>query len=228
MMLLNGLFLFPPLPFSPPALPGRPARAGHAHYPGPGRPGSAPGFQKSGKRFSSGSRTPDDACPLGRIAPVRPGIPRFRLHSGVSMSFSLGKYTSGNASSVPGLLHLWKRALVLAFLGLLVNGTLTWTESMRYASVLGLIGFPAPLQEPASCCAAGRERLPLRRGSSWPSLPCSSSPAATSRRTAPSTHGWTGTGSPVVCMGEFLTRKARSASFPLPSCVWEDGWQGNF
>ena len=80
MMLLNGLFLFPPLPFSPPALPGRPARAGHAHYPGPGRPGSAHGFQKSGKRFSSGSRTPDDACPLGRIAPVRPGIPRFRLH----------------------------------------------------------------------------------------------------------------------------------------------------
>lgn len=155
-------------------------------------------------------------------------FPVFVFISGVSMSFSLGKYTSGNASSVPGLLHLWKRALVLAFLGLLVNGTLTWTESMRYASVLGLIGFPAPLREPASCCAAGRERLPLRRGSSWPSLPCSSSPAATSRRTAPSTHGWTGTGSPVVCMGEFLTRKARSASFPLPSCVWEDGWQGNF
>ena len=74
-------------------------------------------------------------------------FPVFVFISGVSMSFSLGKYTSGNASSVPGLLHLWKRALVLAFLGLLVNGTLTWTESMRYASVLGLIGF--------SCAIAG-------------------------------------------------------------------------
>lgn len=71
------------------------------------------------------------------------------------MSFSLGKYTSGNASSVPGLLHLWKRALVLAFLGLLVNGTLTWTESMRYASVLGLIGF--------SCAIAGTCILLCRR-----------------------------------------------------------------
>jgi len=74
-------------------------------------------------------------------------FPVFVFISGVSMSFSLGKYTSGNASSAPGLLHLWKRALVLAFLGLLVNGTLTWTDSMRYASVLGLIGF--------SCAIAG-------------------------------------------------------------------------
>lgn len=98
-------------------------------------------------------------------------FPVFVFISGVSMSFSLGKYTSGNASSAPGLLHLWKRALVLAFLGLLVNGTLTWTDSMRYASVLGLIGFPAPLREPTSCCAAGRGPLPQRRGSSWPSSP---------------------------------------------------------
>lgn len=82
-------------------------------------------------------------------------FPVFVFISGVSMSFSLGKYTSGNASSVPGLLHLWKRALVLAFLGLLVNGTLTWTESMRYASVLGLIGF--------SCAIAGTCILLCRR-----------------------------------------------------------------
>ena len=73
-------------------------------------------------------------------------FPVFVFISGVSMSFSLGKYTSGNASSAPGLLHLWKRALVLAFLGLLVNGTLTWTDSMRYASVLGLIGFSCAMQ----------------------------------------------------------------------------------
>ena len=82
-------------------------------------------------------------------------FPVFVFISGVSMSFSLGKYTSGNASSAPGLLHLWKRALVLAFLGLLVNGTLTWTDSMRYASVLGLIGF--------SCAIAGTYILLCRR-----------------------------------------------------------------
>lgn len=148
-------------------------------------------------------------------------FPVFVFISGASMSFSLAKYTG--TSIAPGLFHLWKRAFGLAFLGLLVNGTLTWTESMRYASVLGLIGFPAPLQEPASCCAAGRGRLPQQRDSSWSSLPCFSSPAAILRRTAPSTHGWTGTGSPAVCMGEFLTRKARSASFPPPPCAWEDG-----
>ena len=39
-------------------------------------------------------------------------FPVFVFSSGVSMSFSLGKYTSGNASSVPGLLHLWKLSLI--------------------------------------------------------------------------------------------------------------------
>ena len=73
--------------------------------------------------------------------------------SGASMSFSLAKYTG--TSIAPGLFHLWKRAFGLAFLGLLVNGTLTWTESMRYASVLGLIGF--------SCAIAGTCILLCRR-----------------------------------------------------------------
>ncbi len=82
-------------------------------------------------------------------------FPVFVFISGVSMSFSLGKYTRGNASAAPGLLHLWKRAFALAFLGFLVNGTLTWTESMRYASVLGLIGF--------SCAIAGTCILLFRR-----------------------------------------------------------------
>ena len=72
-------------------------------------------------------------------------FPVFVFISGASMSFSLAKYTG--TSIAPGLFHLWKRAFGLAFLGLLVNGTLTWTESMRYASVLGLIGF--------SCAIAG-------------------------------------------------------------------------
>lgn len=82
-------------------------------------------------------------------------FPVFVFISGVSMSFSLAKYTGGNSSAAPGLLHLWKRAFVLAFLGLLVNGTLTWTEDMRYTSVLGLIGF--------SCAIAGTCILLCRR-----------------------------------------------------------------
>lgn len=82
-------------------------------------------------------------------------FPVFVFISGVSMSFSLAKYTGGSAAAASGLFHLWKRAFVLAFLGLLVNGTLTWTEDMRYASVLGLIGF--------SCAMAGTCILLCRR-----------------------------------------------------------------
>lgn len=82
-------------------------------------------------------------------------FPVFVFISGVSLSFSLAKYTGGRAAVTPGFLHLWKRAFALAFLGLLVNGTLTWTEDMRYASVLGLIGF--------SCAIAGTCVLLCRR-----------------------------------------------------------------
>lgn len=82
-------------------------------------------------------------------------FPVFVFISGVSMSFSLAKYIGGNAAMAPGFFHLWKRALILALLGMLVNGTLTWTEDMRYASVLGLIGF--------SCAIAGSCVVLLRR-----------------------------------------------------------------
>ncbi|WP_290566078.1 acyltransferase family protein [Akkermansia sp.] len=82
-------------------------------------------------------------------------FPVFVFISGVSMSFSLARHTDGNAPAAPGLLKIWKRALILALLGMLVNGTLTWTENMRYASVLGLIGF--------SCAIAGTCILLLRR-----------------------------------------------------------------
>lgn len=74
-------------------------------------------------------------------------FPIFVFISGVSMSFSLAKYRTGNTSASIGILHLWKRALVLTVLGLLINGDLTWNGDMRYASVLGLIGF--------SCAIAG-------------------------------------------------------------------------
>lgn len=82
-------------------------------------------------------------------------FPVFVFISGVSMSFSLARHTDGSTPAAPGLLKIWKRALILAFLGMLVNGTLTWTEDMRYASVLGLIGF--------SCAIAGTCILLLRR-----------------------------------------------------------------
>lgn len=82
-------------------------------------------------------------------------FPVFVFISGVSMSFSLAKYAAGNTALAPGLFHLWKRALVLALLGMIVNGTLTWTEDMRYASVLGLIGI--------SCAIAGTCVLLCRR-----------------------------------------------------------------
>lgn len=43
---------------------------------------------------------------------------------------------------------LWRRAAILVFLGMLVNGRLTWdVQEMRFASVLGLIG--------VSCAGAG-------------------------------------------------------------------------
>ncbi len=45
----------------------------------PGRPGSAPGFQKSGKRFQEAARQMTHARWEG-LHLYRPGIPRFRLH----------------------------------------------------------------------------------------------------------------------------------------------------
>lgn len=82
-------------------------------------------------------------------------FPVFVFISGVSMSFSLARHTDGNSPAAPGLLKIWKRAFILALLGMLVNGTLTWTEDMRYASVLGLIGL--------SCAIAGTCILLFRR-----------------------------------------------------------------
>ncbi len=84
-------------------------------------------------------------------------FPVFVFIAGVSMSFSLKKFTGLNTPVTPGLLKIWRRALILAALGMLVNGALTWTEQMRWASVLGLIGF--------SCALAGTGALLLRKQS---------------------------------------------------------------
>ncbi len=82
-------------------------------------------------------------------------FPVFVFIAGVSMSYSLKGYTGENAPVGKGLLKVWRRAAILALLGMLVNGALTWTDGMRYASVLGLIG--------CSCALAGTGVLLLRR-----------------------------------------------------------------
>lgn len=82
-------------------------------------------------------------------------FPVFVFIAGVSMSFSLARHADGKTATGPVLLKIWKRAFLLVLLGMLVNGPLTWTENMRYASVLGLIGL--------SCAIGGTCVLLLRR-----------------------------------------------------------------
>ncbi len=83
-------------------------------------------------------------------------FPLFVFLAGVSMCLSLQKRRAAGASSMQLTLKLWKRAAVLVILGWLVNGALEWNlDSMRYASVLGLIGL--------SCAAAGSITLAVRR-----------------------------------------------------------------
>ena len=67
-----------------------------------------------------------------------------------------------------------------------------------------------------------------REGGEAAGIARKNSPAAASRRTAPSTPGWTCTGFPAVCTEASLIRKAPSASPPLPPCAWADGWRENF
>lgn len=81
-------------------------------------------------------------------------FPVFVFIAGVSMSFSLSRHEDEKTGPGPGLLKIWKRASLLVLLGMLVNGPLTWTEDMRYASVLGLIGL--------SCAMGGTCVLLLR------------------------------------------------------------------
>lgn len=85
-------------------------------------------------------------------------FPLFVFISGISMCFSQHKARLQGKKSGGLLLRLWKRAALLIFLGWLVNGPLSWdAETMRYASVLGLIGL--------SCAAAGTLSQLLRRSS---------------------------------------------------------------
>lgn len=68
-------------------------------------------------------------------------FPLFVYLAGISMNFSVRKRSSQGSGTGRLLLHMWKRALILALLGIAVNGPIIWdTGVTRFASVLGLIG----------------------------------------------------------------------------------------
>lgn len=82
-------------------------------------------------------------------------FPLFVFIAGIAMGLSMQKGRSEGRKWWQQLLKLWKRALILVVLGWLVNGALSWDAgSMRFASVLGLIGI--------SCAAAGSMALAVR------------------------------------------------------------------
>lgn len=73
-------------------------------------------------------------------------FPLFVYLAGVAQNFSLRKRLSLQHSRLRLLGHMWYRAVVLVLLGWIVNGPLVWNpQSMRYASVLGLIGLSGAL-----------------------------------------------------------------------------------
>jgi len=91
-------------------------------------------------------------------------FPLFVFLAGASLFFSQQKHLAYGASLWKTHGRMWKRAAILVVLGWLVNGGLEWNaDSMRYASVLGLIGI--------SCAAAGSLALLLKRA--WPVALCS-------------------------------------------------------
>lgn len=86
-------------------------------------------------------------------------FPLFVFISGIAMSISMQRGHSRGLKWWRQLAKLWQRAAILVILGWLVNGALSWDlHSMRYASVLGLIGI--------SCAAAGSIGL-LVRSTAW-------------------------------------------------------------
>lgn len=73
-------------------------------------------------------------------------FPLFVFISGIAMCFSLSKREADGQNRWKTLLKIWWRALVLVALGWVVNGWVTLgLDSMRYASVLGLIGISGAL-----------------------------------------------------------------------------------
>lgn len=75
-------------------------------------------------------------------------FPIFVFISGASMYFSISRSQEKGRAKFPLIVKLLKRAAILVFFGMLVNGKLTWDmQEMRFCSVLGLIGL--------SCAGAG-------------------------------------------------------------------------
>lgn len=83
-------------------------------------------------------------------------FPLFVFISGAVMHISLARGADRGCSMLVLSSKLWNRATLLIMLGWLVNGSLTWElHSMRFASVLGLIGI--------SSAVAGYLAMALRR-----------------------------------------------------------------
>lgn len=86
-------------------------------------------------------------------------FPLFVYISGISMYLSQQKKQRAGQTQISQIWRLWRRALILVFLGWLINGTLSWDpESMRFASVLGLIGLSG---------AMAGSITTLRKGCCW-------------------------------------------------------------
>lgn len=82
-------------------------------------------------------------------------FPLFVFISGMAMCFS--HLRQMDRSPLMILLKLWKRALILVFLGFFVNGIISWDmQQMRFASVLGLIGLSGALAGSLTLLFRGR------------------------------------------------------------------------
>ena len=82
-------------------------------------------------------------------------FPLFVFLAGVSMRLSHERRAKEGTGVLRHLRKMWSRAALLVVLGWAVNGAVTLDESMRFASVLGLIGIAG--------AAAGTLALLLRR-----------------------------------------------------------------
>lgn len=83
-------------------------------------------------------------------------FPLFVFIAGMAMSLSMQRRRSAGQKPWRQALKLWNRAALLVVLGWLINGPLSWDAgSMRFASVLGLIGL--------SCALAGSLSLWVQR-----------------------------------------------------------------
>lgn len=82
-------------------------------------------------------------------------FPLFVYMAGIAMFFSLSRRIESSPWRI--LRKIWRRALVLVVLGFMVNGPITWDLStMRFASVLGLIGISGALAGSLILLTGGR------------------------------------------------------------------------